>query len=105
MQASTKKDGSIDVYLVKDGKKEFITTVNERAEQDIRTYYERKGLGKFIRIEPVITEEDKKIMQELSAKISVPPVNQEPIKLDFEVPVPQAEKQKQKTQFINAWQP
>ena len=97
MQANVKKDGSIDVFLVRNGVSEYVTTVNERAENDLRTYYERQGLGKFLRIVPVITKEDKEKMQELAAKIApTVPQAQEPTKLDFIIEAPKKRSRKTK---------
>lgn len=54
---------SVSFFLVKDGKEEYITTINENGEQNLRNFYERKGLGKFIKVVPEYTDEEKEQMR------------------------------------------
>jgi len=72
MQAK-QQNRSVSFYLVKNGVETFITTINEAGEQNLRDFYERKGLGKCIKVVPVYSDEEKAEMErkreELRAKM------------------------------------
>lgn len=60
MQAASK---TVSFYFVKDGKETYITTINEAGEQNLRNFYEKRGEGRFIKVVPEYTEEEKAEME------------------------------------------